>query len=644
MTSPDIGEEHATPTRTTPTMPDFDTLLSPDGLLSVEGRAKYVQYIAGLVAAGRDDAVLDLQRLLDLAGWEPPVNDTMLDRDARRLTEYEQAVQLVADVDAANAAREREAGHAALTGPLERARAARVPDGSPGADVVYALTHHAYPPTGADDLGAMRAYLGTKIGISTVIVLDDAQVRDRTADSDRRHYPDVIRVTAPGGYQAGQLTDPGDRSRPHTDTIEVTWADRAKARYPLTEFTLHAWFPVPGSWGWRSQSCVDCSRPAVALSCGWKIPADDRQWGREEPRCEQHADREAIHVYEAFHRASWVHRPPASLTPGSGGIAPPWPLPGTTGSLPDPLTSRAARLRDAVTAEVSRPAAVRVLRHLVTALRYGETIAQEQAADQVEDLTDLLAAGADTADEHLDAAVHATPDAVTEHTRHLTASMVVIDPDTEAVLLIHHLAANLWMFPGGHLDPDETPAECAVREAEEETGVRPVVAGRPVALPDFMTWHPSPFLTAEMPAPAKTGRPDKGDEPAHWHIDELFIGTADSRLPLTPQLDEVHRALWVPIADLDLAGHFRTLDVRAEVPGVAHAAWDHLRRLTPTRRPHEHLDDDEQDDADLRREGLAVIAEIIGDDDPDPVKVPGQRPATSPSSTGNDDTPGPETP
>jgi 8-oxo-dGTP pyrophosphatase MutT (NUDIX family) len=87
---------------------------------------------------------------------------------------------------------------------------------------------------------------------------------------------------------------------------------------------------------------------------------------------------------------------------------------------------------------------------------------------------------------------------ITSGTRHLTASMVVIDPDTEQVLLIHHAAADLWMFPGGHVDPDETPAEAAIREVLEETGVQATAYGRPRDLPDFMTWHPSPFLTAGL--------------------------------------------------------------------------------------------------------------------------------------------------
>lgn len=34
-----------------------------------------------------------------------------------------------------------------------------------------------------------------------------------------------------------------------------------------------------------------------------------------------------------------------------------------------------------------------------------------------------------------------------------------------------------WIFPKGHIEPDETPAEAAIREAEEEAGV----TGRVVA-------------------------------------------------------------------------------------------------------------------------------------------------------------------
>lgn len=157
---------------------------------------------------------------------------------------------------------------------------------------------------------------------------------------------------------------------------------------------------------------------------------------------------------------------------------------------------------------------------------------------------------------------------VTETSRHLTASMVVIDLARAVVLLVHHTATGKWLFPGGHLDPDETPAEAAVREVAEETGIRPaLVARRPGLELPGMIWHPSPWITAEIPAPAKPERPGKPAEPQHTHIDLLFLGTADSRGDLTEALDEVGAARWVPLVDLP------ALDVRAEVPAVAEAAY-----------------------------------------------------------------------
>ncbi len=42
------------------------------------------------------------------------------------------------------------------------------------------------------------------------------------------------------------------------------------------------------------------------------------------------------------------------------------------------------------------------------------------------------------------------------------------------VLLVHHADLQEWFFPGGHVDPGEHPADAAVREVLEETGVTAV--------------------------------------------------------------------------------------------------------------------------------------------------------------------------
>ena len=56
------------------------------------------------------------------------------------------------------------------------------------------------------------------------------------------------------------------------------------------------------------------------------------------------------------------------------------------------------------------------------------------------------------------------------------AGAVVVRADG-AVLLIHRPQYDDWTLPKGKVEPGETEAECAVRETEEETGVR-VTLGR----------------------------------------------------------------------------------------------------------------------------------------------------------------------
>ena len=57
------------------------------------------------------------------------------------------------------------------------------------------------------------------------------------------------------------------------------------------------------------------------------------------------------------------------------------------------------------------------------------------------------------------------------------AMTVVLDDAGEHVLLSwrHRFVPDVWNWelPGGLLDPDETPAQTAAREVEEETGYRP---------------------------------------------------------------------------------------------------------------------------------------------------------------------------
>lgn len=56
----------------------------------------------------------------------------------------------------------------------------------------------------------------------------------------------------------------------------------------------------------------------------------------------------------------------------------------------------------------------------------------------------------------------------------LAAGGVVIDADAELprVLLVHRPRYDDWSFPKGKLDPAETFEQAAIREVEEETGLK----------------------------------------------------------------------------------------------------------------------------------------------------------------------------
>ena len=149
--------------------------------------------------------------------------------------------------------------------------------------------------------------------------------------------------------------------------------------------------------------------------------------------------------------------------------------------------------------------------------------------------------------------------------RHFTASAIVFDEPLEHVLLVHHNKIGKWLYPGGHVDPNETPAEAAVREVEEETGVRASVVSDPLFAHPAVTVHPAPYAVLEMDV-----RDSKVGE--HRHIDMVYVLRAVSG-ELTAQTDEVSGVRWVPIADIT------GLDTPAELPAlVADAAgWAKAR-------------------------------------------------------------------
>jgi 8-oxo-dGTP pyrophosphatase MutT (NUDIX family) len=103
---------------------------------------------------------------------------------------------------------------------------------------------------------------------------------------------------------------------------------------------------------------------------------------------------------------------------------------------------------------------------------------------------------------------------MSEVTRHFTATTFVV---RDGQVLLHcHPKQKLWLPPGGHIERDELPHDAAVREVEEETGLRVRLHSEDLAA----------ALTEEMecgvvPQPAFVLVEDIN--PFHQHIDFIYF-------------------------------------------------------------------------------------------------------------------------
>lgn len=115
---------------------------------------------------------------------------------------------------------------------------------------------------------------------------------------------------------------------------------------------------------------------------------------------------------------------------------------------------------------------------------------------------------------------------------HITGSSWIVDPSKSFVLLVHHGTLNKWLQPGGHADGEENVLNVALREAEEETGVK-----------NFKVLQENFFDIDIHPIPARAGFPE------HLHYDIRFLMEADKNEKITVS-EESHDVAWVEISKL----------------------------------------------------------------------------------------------
>lgn len=143
---------------------------------------------------------------------------------------------------------------------------------------------------------------------------------------------------------------------------------------------------------------------------------------------------------------------------------------------------------------------------------------------------------------------------------HVTASCLILDPDTESVLLNHHRKAELWGQFGGHLEPEDTSLRSAARrEAMEESG-----------LSELAWFSPTPIDLHVHDLSASFGM-------CRRHFDVVFAATASVKE--SPVVSEESFAVqWFPLTALPPA---LMPDLTVRLPELYRAGVESLRLNGP---------------------------------------------------------------
>lgn len=118
---------------------------------------------------------------------------------------------------------------------------------------------------------------------------------------------------------------------------------------------------------------------------------------------------------------------------------------------------------------------------------------------------------------------------------HISASAFVVNKERTKMLVVYHIINDGWIYPGGHADGEIDLLSVAVREVEEETGLKAKVLDE--------------NIFSIQSAPVK-GHIKKGKYvPAHLHLDVLYLLEADDKEMLSFRDDESKGVKWIEFKD-----------------------------------------------------------------------------------------------
>lgn len=121
---------------------------------------------------------------------------------------------------------------------------------------------------------------------------------------------------------------------------------------------------------------------------------------------------------------------------------------------------------------------------------------------------------------------------------HMTASSIIVNRDKTKTLMAFHNIYNSWAWTGGHADGESDLCALAMREANEETGIKnlTLIGNGPVSVEIL---HVFPHI--------KRGQYVS----MHLHLNVTYAFWADEKEDLSVNKDENSRVGWLPIDRLD---------------------------------------------------------------------------------------------
>ena len=141
--------------------------------------------------------------------------------------------------------------------------------------------------------------------------------------------------------------------------------------------------------------------------------------------------------------------------------------------------------------------------------------------------------------------------------RHFTVTGFVVEGDR--TLLHWHRKLQIWLPPGGHIDPDEDPIQAVVREVLEETGITADVVPHDEGVAFTNVAHlpvPLKIIVADVAA---------GTDDHHQHIDFSYALRPRAGVRHV-DAEEDHGFIWVTAAQLRADEHLQVASCGVDMP------------------------------------------------------------------------------